>query len=173
MRAYAPAAGAEVHACGCERMRRYTSAYVPMQNNPSALGDLGALSWLAGMSALVCAGLESSTCLNFDGDSRRMRAYALGATGDRSINSCADSRRMRAYMRAYARMEYKPGFTDRQTDKPTNEHTCKFLRNLASNKTEWKYSSSINFGAYITNLKSNQRYLAFWKKIKIQYGRQK
>ena len=92
-------------------MRRYTSAYVPMQNNASALGDIGALSWLAGMPALVCAGLESSTCLNFDGDSRRMRAYALGATGDRSINSCADSRRMRAYTRVYVRMEYKPGFT--------------------------------------------------------------
>ena len=33
--------------------------------------------------------------------SRLMRAYALGATGDTSINSCADSRRMRAYMRAW------------------------------------------------------------------------
>ena len=66
---------------------------------------------LAGMPALVYAGLESSSCLNFDGDSRRMRAYALGATGDRSINSCADSRRMRAYTRAYARLEYKPGLT--------------------------------------------------------------
>ena len=91
-------------------MRRYTSAYVPMQNNASALGDLGALSWLAGMPALVCAGLESSTCLNFDGDSWRMCAYALSATGDISINSCADSRCMHAYMRAYAPMEYKPGF---------------------------------------------------------------
>ena len=83
-------------------MRRYTSAYVPIQNNASALGNLGALSWLAGMSAQVCAGLESSTCLNFDGDSRRMRAYALGATGGRSINSCADSRRMRTYTCAWS-----------------------------------------------------------------------
>ena len=81
-------------------MRQYTSAYVPMQNNASALSDLGALSWLAEMPALVCAGLESSTCFNLDGDSPRMRAYELGATGDRSINNCADSRRM----------EYKPGF---------------------------------------------------------------
>ena len=40
---------------------------------------------------------------------RRQSAYALGTTGDRSINSCADSQRMRAYMHAYARMEYKPG----------------------------------------------------------------
>ena len=94
-----------------ERMRRYTSAYVPMQNNASALGDLAALSWLAGMPALVCAGLESSTCLNFHGDSRRMRTYALGATGDKSIDSCADSRRMRAYTHVYARMEYKPSWS--------------------------------------------------------------
>ena len=35
-------------------MRRYTSKYVLMQHNASALGDLGALSWLAGMPALVC-----------------------------------------------------------------------------------------------------------------------
>ena len=84
-------------------MRRYTTAYVPTRR-PS-------VTWLAGMLALVCAGLESSTCLNFDGDSRRMRAYALGATGDRSINSCTDSRRIRAYARVYARIEYKPGFT--------------------------------------------------------------
>ena len=125
MRAYAPAAGANVHACGClcvapgrrhciaqvapwikvwtgERMRRYTSAYVPMQNNAPAQGHRGA--FVIGWNA--CAGLESSTCLNFDGDSRRMRPYALGATGDRSINSCADSRRMRAYTRTSS---IKPG----------------------------------------------------------------
>ena len=117
MSTLAAACASPLHSASCAvdksiNRRAYTSVYVrirPYQNNASALGDLGALSWLAGMPALVCAGLESSTSLNFVGDSRRMRAYALGATGDRSINICADSRRVRAYTRAYARMEYKPG----------------------------------------------------------------
>ena len=102
MSTLAAACTSPLHSASCAvdkstNRRAYASAYVPMQDNASAHGDLGALSWLAGMSVLVCAGLESSTCLNFDGDSRRMRAYALCATGDRSINSCADSRRMCAY----------------------------------------------------------------------------
>ena len=116
----AAACASPLHSASCAvdksiNRRAYASVYVrirPYQNDASALGDLGALSWLAGMPALVCAGLESSTSLNFVGDNRRMRAYALGATGDRSINSCADSRRLRAYTRVYARMEYKPGFTE-------------------------------------------------------------
>ena len=90
-------------------MLRYTSAYVPIQNNVSVFGDLGALPWLAEMPALVCAGLESSTCLNLDSNSQRMLVYALGATGDRSVNSYADSVRMLTYARAYASMEYEPG----------------------------------------------------------------
>ena len=108
----AAACASPLHSASCAvdksiNRRAYASVYVrirPYQNNASALGDLGALSWLAGMPALVCAGLESSTSLNFVGDSRRMRAYALGATGDRSINSCVDSRCMRAYTRVYARI---------------------------------------------------------------------
>ena len=106
----AAACASPLHSASCAvdksiNRRAYASVYVrirPYQNDASALGDLGALSWLAGMPALVCAGLESSTSLNFVGDSRRMRAYALGATGDRSINSCADSRRLRAYTRAWS-----------------------------------------------------------------------
>ena len=119
MSTLAAACASPLHSASCAvdksiNRRAYASVYVrirPYQNNASALGDLGTLSWLAGMPALVCAGLESSTSLNFVGDSRRMRAYALGATGDRSINSCADSRRMRAYTRVYAHMEYKPGLS--------------------------------------------------------------
>ena len=101
----AAACASPLHSASCAvdesiNRRPYASVYVrirPYQNDASALGDLGALLWLAGMPALVCAGLESSTSLNFVGDSRRMCAYALGATGDRSINSCADSRRIRAH----------------------------------------------------------------------------
>ena len=93
--------------------RAYASVYVcicPYAEQRVGPRDLGALSWLAGMPAQTCAGLESSKCLNFDSNSRRTRAYELGATGDRSINSCADSRHMRASARTYVRMEYKPGF---------------------------------------------------------------
>ena len=46
---------------------KQASIYVsvsPLQNNVSALGDLGALSWLAGMPASVYTGHESSTWLN-------------------------------------------------------------------------------------------------------------
>ena len=46
-------------------MRRFTSAYVPMQNNASAVGDLGALSWLT----------TGDRSINRCADSRRMRAY--------------------------------------------------------------------------------------------------
>ena len=103
----ASACASPLHSASCAvdksiNTQTYASVYVPMQNNMSALGDLGVLSWLAGIAVLVCAGFESSTCLNFDGDSRHMPAYALAATGNRSINSCADSRRMLAYTCAWS-----------------------------------------------------------------------
>ena len=133
----AAACASPLHSASCAvdksiNRRAYASVYVrirPYQNDASALGDLGALSWLAGMPALVCAGLESSTSLNFVGDSRRMRAYALGATGDRSINSCADSRRLRAYTRVYARMEYKPGLMHYVTVTGQARHGTVYTRN--------------------------------------------
>ena len=72
MSTLAAACASPLHSASCAvdksiNRRAYASVYGrirPYQNNASALGDLGALSWLAGMPALVCAGLESSTSLN-------------------------------------------------------------------------------------------------------------
>ena len=62
------------------------SVYVrvsPLQNNASAPGDLLTLSWLAGMPALVYAGLESSTWLNSVDVCARLRPHTLSCIGPR------------------------------------------------------------------------------------------
>ena len=53
----------------------------PLQNNASILGDLGALSWLAGMPPLVYTGLKSSTWLNSADVCVRLRRRTLTCAG--------------------------------------------------------------------------------------------
>ena len=54
-----------------------------LQNDVLALGDLGAISWLAGMPALVYAGLESSTWLNSADVCARLHLHTLACAGSR------------------------------------------------------------------------------------------
>ena len=94
--------------------RAYASVYVRIR--PYAEQRVGPRwpwsAFVIGWNA--CAGLRWPWKFNMFELWRRQSAYAricAGRNSDTSINSCADSRRMRAYMRAYARMEYKPGLT--------------------------------------------------------------
>ena len=140
MSALASACASPLHNASCTMdksinmrayMHWYTSAYVHMQTNVLAFSDLGALSWFAGMPALVCAGLESSTCLNVDDNSRRMPPHALGAFGDKSINGSTDSRGMRASARVYVRIHMH------MRSWSINQAYARFTRYCDQLRTDW------------------------------------